>query len=132
VSRKLVITIADDDFNDQQLIESALKEIVANCHVNSVYTGRQLLNHLEKSEMAPDLIFLDLNMPDDDGLMALKKLNERSAVSIPVCILTTRASEKDMKMAIDLGAVAFYHKPSKYSELLDIVKAVCADCLGQN
>jgi DNA-binding response OmpR family regulator len=130
LEKKIIITIADDDFEDQQLLEAAVKESVRNCQVNSVYTGKQLIHHLEKNPVAPDLIFLDLNMPDQDGLAALKALNERTTLSIPVCILSTRSSEKDMKQALELGAIAYYSKPSKYADLLDIVRSVCADCLG--
>jgi CheY-like chemotaxis protein len=130
LDKKFIITIADDDFEDQQLLEAAVKEAVRNCHVNSVYNGTQLMNHLEKVQTVPDLIFLDINMPGTDGLLALKQLNQKISLSVPVCILTTSNSEKDMKKALELGAVAFYNKPAKYSELLEIVKTVCRDCIG--
>jgi CheY-like chemotaxis protein len=132
LSRKISITIADDDFEDQQLLEAALKEAIDNCQVHSVYTGVQLVNHLEKNAGIPDLIFLDINMPGKDGFTALRELQKKNGVSIPVCVLTTSNSEKDMKLALDLGAVAFYNKPSKYSELLDIVRTVYKDCIGMS
>jgi CheY-like chemotaxis protein len=129
--KKISITIADDDFDDHQLLEAAIKECVGNCQIHSVYNGEQLVSHLTKStSLVPDLIFLDINMPASDGFSALKKLTEKAKLSVPVCVLTTSSSEKDMKKALELGAVAFYSKPTKYADLVEIVKTVCADCIG--
>jgi two-component system, OmpR family, KDP operon response regulator KdpE len=64
----------------------------------------------------PDLILLDLSLPDIDGLEVLKRIREFS--TIPVIILSVRESENDKVQALDLGADDYITKPFSIRELL--------------
>ncbi len=69
----------------------------------------------------PDLIILDLGLPDQDGIVFLKKLREESA--IPVIVLSARMTEDDKVAALDEGANDYVTKPFGSAELLARVRS---------
>jgi two-component system, OmpR family, KDP operon response regulator KdpE len=69
----------------------------------------------------PDLVILDLSLPDDDGLNVLKKLREWSP--IPIIVLTVRDSDSDKVALLDAGADDYLTKPFSVPELLARVRA---------
>ena len=73
-------------------------------------------------EQSPDLILLDLMLPEMDGLSVCRALRE-SGSSIPVLIITAREEEKDKIMGLELGADDYITKPFSVRELLARVKA---------
>ncbi|MDX6766477.1 MAG: response regulator [Candidatus Methylacidiphilales bacterium] len=77
---------------------------------------------LEAARARPEVIVLDLGLPDKDGLEVLKNLREWS--QIPVLILSVRDDEQDKVRALDLGADDFVNKPFGTSELLARLRAV--------
>ena len=70
----------------------------------------------------PDIIILDLNLPDISGFEVLKELRESSTV--PIVILTVRAEDEDVMRGLELGADDYIVKPFNYLTLLARVKAV--------
>ncbi len=70
----------------------------------------------------PDIILLDLNLPDISGLDVLKKIREWS--SVPVIVLTVRGSEHDKIELLDNGADDFITKPFNMGELLARIRAI--------
>lgn len=75
------------------------------------------------SERRPDLILLDIIMPDLDGFAVCKKLKESSETAgIPVIFLTGRASNGDVAKSYDLGGADYLTKPFNATELLAKVK----------
>ncbi len=83
-------------------------------------TGYAALEKLR--EELPDLIILDVMMPEMDGFTALKGIREIS--SVPVIMLTVRDDERDRIRGLDLGADDYMTKPFSTMELLSRVKAV--------
>jgi len=71
---------------------------------------------LEKIESHPDLILLDLGLPDLDGLDLIRTL--RSRARAPIIVLSARGAERDKVRALDLGADDYLTKPFGVEELL--------------
>jgi two-component system response regulator VicR len=71
---------------------------------------------------APDMVILDLGLPDMDGMKVLKEI--RSHSDVPVIILTVRGDETDKVRGLEMGADDYIVKPFHHSELLARVRAV--------
>lgn len=82
--------------------------------VNEAETGRQGL--VEAATRKPDLIILDLGLPDMDGVEVIKEL--RAWTSVPIIILSARSQESDKISALDAGADDYLVKPFSAGELL--------------
>ncbi len=74
------------------------------------------------SSHMPDMVLLDLGLPDMDGAMLLKELREWTAV--PVIVVSARSTEKDKILALDNGADDYITKPFSAPELLARIRAV--------
>jgi two-component system alkaline phosphatase synthesis response regulator PhoP len=73
----------------------------------------------------PELVLLDIMLPEEDGLSVLKRLRQNPATAaIPVIMLTAKSTEFDKVTALDLGADDYVTKPFGVMELLARVKAV--------
>jgi two-component system KDP operon response regulator KdpE len=89
-------------------------------HVDVVHLGRGAVDHLEHDE--PDVIVLDLGLPDIDGTEVLATVRRTS--SVPVVVLTARDARADMIHALDLGADDYVAKPFDSDELAARLRAV--------
>jgi DNA-binding response OmpR family regulator len=86
-------------------------------------TGRDGLDGILDSP--PDLVLLDLNLPDLDGLGVCRELRENHAVAdLPIIILTARVTEGDRVLGLDLGADDYITKPFSLRELKSRVRAL--------
>lgn len=91
--------------------------------VTKYATGRQGLEGILDSP--PDLVILDLNLPDLDGLGVCRELRETSAVAdLPIIILTARVTESDRVLGLDLGADDYITKPFSLRELNSRIRAL--------
>jgi two-component system, OmpR family, KDP operon response regulator KdpE len=106
------VLIVDDEVQIRRLLRVALE---ANGYrVLEAANGQQGL--VEAAQSRPDVIVLDLGLPDMDGSMVLKRLREWSQT--PVIILSVREAEMDKVSALDIGADDFMTKPFSTAELL--------------
>jgi len=74
------------------------------------------------AEQMPDLIVLDLNMPEEDGLSIIRDLKRRT--SVPIIMLTATASAIDRVVGLELGADDYVAKPCELRELLARIRSV--------
>jgi DNA-binding response OmpR family regulator len=74
------------------------------------------------AQQMPDLIVLDLNMPEEDGLSIIRDLKKR--VSVPIIMLTATASAIDRVVGLELGADDYLAKPCELRELLARIRVV--------
>lgn len=131
---KLLLS-ADDDEEDHLLIQAAFESVKAPFELRFVKDGEDLLNYLQHlgkysdPDMAsptPDLILLDLNMPQKDGWQSLLEIKADPELScIPVVILTTSYEREDITRCYTLGANTFITKPQSYDELQRIAADFC-------
>ena len=117
--------IADDDASDVFFLREALKESCPSCRVFDVSDGQQAMDYLlgrnEFSDRArhplPTDLFLDIKMPRRTGLEVLRWLrSQKDLGQIPVAILSGSKLDKDVNLALSLGAV-YLVKPVDYGEL---------------
>ena len=109
---KIKIMIIEDEDAISNFIATTLK---ANAYAPLLAkTAGQALSMIPSH--CPDLILLDLGLPDMDGIEILKKIREWSAV--PVIVVSARGEESDKVEALDLGADDYISKPFGTSELL--------------
>jgi two-component system KDP operon response regulator KdpE len=105
------ILVVDDDPGVRNLLEDGLTGY--DFQVESVKTGRQALQRVRAQR--PDLVVLDLRLPDVDGLEVLERLRDKQAA--PVIVLSGRHDERTTVTAFELGAEDFVAKPFWLGEL---------------
>src|SRR5690348_10535107 len=110
--RDLRILIIDDEPAIARALRPALQAQGFTVHVAP--TGADALAQLESA--APDLILLDLGLPDVDGVTLLQQI--RARVSVPVIVLSVRGADRDKISALDSGADDYLTKPFSMGELL--------------
>jgi DNA-binding response OmpR family regulator len=88
--------------------------------VSEAYNGKQALQSLR--DVTPDLIILDIMMPDMDGFEVLEMIREIN--SVPVIMLTAKGEENDRVRGLELGADDYITKPFSPRELTSRIKAV--------
>jgi two-component system KDP operon response regulator KdpE len=117
-SRKYRILVVDDERRMVGFIRLNLEQ--DGFEVIEAYNGTEALNRLRDS--LPDLILLDVMMPDIDGFEVLRMIREISQV--PVIMLTAKGEEDDKVKGLELGADDYVTKPFSPRELVSRVKAV--------
>ena len=127
----LTILLVEDDPADQKLVKTSLKnQRIANelCITGSAEEALDLLNSSASSQNGnnrPDLILLDLNMPGMGGKEFLKQIKSDEILKqIPVIILTTSNSERDVLDSYKLQAAGYIHKPVNLSEFKQVMEEI--------
>lgn len=106
------ILVIDDEPQIQRLLKVSLS--VHGYEVNEASNAQDGLSMI--TQFNPDLVILDLGLPDLDGIDVLTRVRESS--KIPVVVLTAREHENDKILAFDLGADDYVTKPFSMGELL--------------
>ena len=115
------IFFVEDDKNIRELVLYALK----NSGFQAVGYERAKEFYAGVKSVTPDLIILDIMLPDEDGLHVLDTLKQSSEYkSIPVIMLTAKDSEYDKIRGLDSGADDYITKPFGVMELISRIKAV--------
>ena len=117
--------LADDDPDDLDLFDEALRGIDSSIEFNYASNGKELIEKLQVDGLVPQVIFLDINMPEMNGwecLESLKKVDQLK--DIPVIMYSTSSSEVYGKRAIQSGALAFYVKPHSFLLLQEFLKSI--------
>ena len=123
MNRAKKILYADDDLDDKTWVSEANKLLDYSLDIDFVENGREVFDWLKKSSLLPELIVLDLNMPELDGRQTLQKLkSDNEYKTIPVIIVTTSSNKADIEICKRLGASLYLVKPDRHSEWQQIVK----------
>lgn len=115
-SRKILIV--DDEMNIRRFLCASLK-----LYYHQIIEAENGLQALERAySQKPDLLILDLGLPDMDGIEVTRQI--RSMSGVPIIILSVRNNEKDKIEALDAGADDYLTKPFSIGELLARVRVV--------
>lgn len=125
---KRFFLLADDDRDDAELFNEALISLSPPVEFAHVEDGRGVIEYLGNSHRKkPDIIFLDLNMPQMSGWQCLAKLkNDIYLQDIPVVMYSTSSHPRDKEIAVDLGAHGFVTKPTDFKELQRILRGIAS------
>ncbi len=112
------IIIVDDEAPAREMVGDYLK--MHGFNVTLCDGGKSLRGAIESS--VPDLVVLDLNMPEEDGLSIIRDLKSR--INVPVIMLTATASPIDRVVGLELGADDYVAKPCELRELMARIRSV--------
>lgn len=116
-----LIYIVEDDVNIREIQRYALKN--SGFDTMEFECGRDMYRALEKR--VPDLILLDIMLPNEDGLDILVTLRkQKSTKKVPIIMVTAKTTELDKVKGLDLGADDYITKPFGVMELISRVKAL--------
>lgn len=112
MSHKISILLVEDEPNICNFITATLS--AHDYRVSQAHTGKDALSII--TSQCPDLILLDLGLPDMDGMEIIRQV--RTWASIPIIVISARIQEQEKVKALDLGADDYLTKPIGTSELL--------------
>ena len=116
-----LIYIVEDDESIREIETIALKN--SNYIVSAFENAKEFYKKLD--ELVPDLILLDVMLPDESGYDIVRKLRKRPATQdIPIIMVTVKTTEMDMIKGFDGGADDYIKKPFSIMELITRVKAL--------
>jgi two-component system alkaline phosphatase synthesis response regulator PhoP len=123
-----LIYIVEDDINIREIESFALQ--------NSGYDIKDFSNakdfYQAVKERKPDLILLDIMLPDEDGMEILQKLRKNSETKrLPIIMVTAKTTELDKVRGLDSGADDYIIKPFGVMELISRVKALLRRSMGE-
>ncbi|HWB90934.1 MAG TPA: response regulator [Puia sp.] len=119
------ILLCDDDPDEAWFLESAFLRAGFQVYLEWFNRCSTLLDHLPTRAEVPDLIFVDLNMPGENGLECLARIKSFPAYkNVPVMIYTTSMLSKDIAEALKNGASLYLPKTSSEEELIEMVRYV--------
>jgi two-component system KDP operon response regulator KdpE len=112
MSRSTKVLVVDDEPQIRRFLRSTLS--AQNFEVLEAETGAAALAAASREK--PDLVVLDLGLPDQDGIEVLRQIREHSA--LPVIVLSVRSDERQKVEALDLGADDYVVKPFGIDEFM--------------
>ena len=113
------VLIADDDTAICEALERSLR--FEGFKVRSAFNGEVAIQEIERD--LPDILILDINMPEVDGIQVTKYLRSLD-IDIPICILSARDEVTDRIAGLEAGADDYVVKPFSFEELLARIRAL--------
>jgi CheY-like chemotaxis protein len=128
--REVRILLVEDNAADVRLFREALSETPVRYYLDVVADGEEAVDFvLQRGRHAgaarPDLILLDFNLPRKTGAEVLEELKSHPAARlIPVVVLTSSRSERDVHVAYSYGANCYLRKPNTLDQIYDLVSTL--------
>jgi two-component system, chemotaxis family, response regulator Rcp1 len=129
-AKPIEILLVEDSPSDAALTIEALQEGKIGNNLNRVEDGVEAIAYLRQQgkfakSPRPDLIMLDLNLPRKDGREVLRELKSDPSLNlIPIIVLTTSKSDKDVLQSYELKANCYIAKPVDFQQFIDVVKSI--------
>jgi CheY-like chemotaxis protein len=123
------ILLIEDNAVDASMVRLAIQKRGFSFELVTAQTGEEGLRLIEGREgglgMIPDLILLDLYLPDIDGRQVLNRIRSNpSLASVPVMVMTSSTSETDREAVLSAGANEFFRKPLEMSSFVKVGKLI--------
>lgn len=122
---RLTVLLAEDDLDDQELLQDAFSSIDPAIQLYSFSSGKKFLNHLENFKALPDLLILDYNIPEMNGAEILRQINTQEQFkNVTKIVWSTSNSPFYMNTCLELGAQAYFVKPSTLAGLTQVARTM--------
>jgi two-component system response regulator len=125
MDREIRIVLVEDDIEDAAFTKRVLKHNKLNKDLVVATTGKkamQALHDMSEGNL-PQLILLDINLPDISGIDLLTRIKEdKGLCSIPVVILTGSNEDQDIQKSYDLGASSYLVKPISNNAMMLVIE----------
>jgi two-component system response regulator len=119
------ILLVEDNPNDAELTQRALKKGNILYRIDVITDGAQALEYLNSSPSLPTIVLLDLKLPKVDGIEVLRKIRaEERTRRLPVIILTSSREERDLIEGYSNGANSFIRKPIESEKFHEAVRQI--------
>lgn len=120
------IFLADDDEDDRILFLQALQDLEKNAGFAFATNGVDLMKHLHNDLCAPQILFLDWNMPLKNGMECLDEIRRETGAlqQLPIIIFSTSSNPASVDEAFRGGASRYVVKPSDFAALKDVIRKV--------
>jgi CheY-like chemotaxis protein len=125
------IFLAEDDLDDQELLIEAFTTHSRSLTIETATNGKKAVVFLEglPDSFLPCLIVLDFNLPEIDGAQILKLLSENNRfIKIPKVVWSTSTSPVYKELCLELGAHAYYVKPTDISSIHSLAREMLEFC----
>jgi len=132
--KHLNILLADDDIDDCDFFKQALNELPLSTFLIAVNDGEQLMEQLtNETNILPDVLFLDLNMPRKNGFECLLeiKLNEKLK-HFPIIMFSTSLEQEVVNRLYKDGAQYFIRKPTEYAKFKKMIQQALTLITNEN
>lgn len=125
------ILFADDDIDDQELLQEAFAIVDKDIQIVTVTSGKETLSFLDTKQdnELPCLIMLDYNIPDLTGASIIKQLSENDRYSkIPKIVWSTSNSPRYVTISKEAGADYYFEKPQLFADIIKLAEEIARLC----
>lgn len=126
--RRVSVLLAEDNDDDVTLVREALEGSRHLFLQAVVKDGQETLAYLRRegayrNAPPPDILFLDLNLPGQSGMETLREIKADPALKrLPIAILTTSTSDRDVNQSYEEGAAVYIQKPGDFSRFREMLE----------
>ncbi len=115
------VIVADDSMLTRKIVIKYLAPL--NFEAIEASNGSEVMEILNKEENLPNLILMDWNMPEMDGIEVLEEIQKNARLNrVPVIMLTSESDELSIETAMKAGARAYITKPFTAEQLVETIK----------
>jgi len=131
--KEKIILVADDDLDDQEMLEEVFLGIEKSALIHTVGSAREALEYLKNcnSDTLPCLIILDYNMPDLTGAQLTEMIAQNKLYKhIPILVWSTSNSTVYKRECEEKGARHYFYKPHDFTEVVEMARQMLSYCNG--
>jgi CheY-like chemotaxis protein len=129
-TKPVEILLVEDNEGDVGLVEEVFEDAKIRNSLHVAEDGEEAMLFLNKEKPfanapTPDIILLDLNLPQKDGREVLEEIKTNDKLKrIPVVVLTTSKAEEDIVKSYDLHANSYITKPVDFDQFIRVIKSI--------
>jgi CheY-like chemotaxis protein len=133
MKKPLDILLIEDDMDDVDLLKDALAENKVLYQMEVIMEGDKVYKYLKDTDVLPEIIVMDLNLPKISGKEILMKIKSFSPFTkIPIVVLTTSSAKNDIDYCNSMGISKFITKPATIDGWNTTINSIINIAFGEN